>query len=177
MRPAVKRRLLTLAAAVSLVLCIATVALWVRSYFHWDGLQRTDKETLSSVLAFRGGMAVTLVRGQVNQLNRGWEFHSMVDWERMIERAPNKVELPGLSIAFRPRTKRPPYPNYRYLVFVVAYWLPFLLTAALPLIRLFVHFRQSSRGENRCPTCGYDLRATPDRCPECGAVLAGAAAR
>src|SRR5688500_13336017 len=38
MRPAVKRRLFTLAAAASLVLCVATVGLWVRSYWWRDGL-------------------------------------------------------------------------------------------------------------------------------------------
>jgi hypothetical protein len=53
------------------------------------------------------------------------------------------------------------------------YWLLTLTTAALPAGRLLAHLRRRRRAaRNTCATCGYDLRATPDRCPECGTIPA-----
>jgi hypothetical protein len=40
--------------------------------------------------------------------------------------------------------------------------LPFSLGAVLLVVRAHV-------APGVCPSCGYDLRATPERCPECGA--------
>jgi hypothetical protein len=53
------------------------------------------------------------------------------------------------------------------------YWHYFALFLFLPLIYIAmwiwaVRNRRSLHKKGFCPTCGYDLRATPTKCPECG---------
>ena len=42
MIPPVRRRMLNLLTLLSLLLCVAVCVLWVRSYWHWDGLYRAQ---------------------------------------------------------------------------------------------------------------------------------------
>lgn len=49
-------------------------------------------------------------------------------------------------------------------------WLLIILTLLLPL-RLAISLIRRTKNPHACPTCGYDLRATPDRCPECGSSV------
>jgi hypothetical protein len=50
-------------------------------------------------------------------------------------------------------------------------WLPLTCIITIGLLILWrIHTRipQSLQAQGHCPTCGYDLRMTPQRCPECG---------
>ncbi len=50
-------------------------------------------------------------------------------------------------------------------------WMVVLAIALIPASRVLLGLRAYRRGQaGRCASCGYDLRATPDRCPECGVV-------
>jgi hypothetical protein len=59
-------------------------------------------------------------------------------------------------------------PNWRLALMLIAFlicWLGDFLIHLPQNLR-----RRKWRQSGSCPTCGYDLRATPDRCPECGAI-------
>jgi hypothetical protein len=71
--------------------------------------------------------------------------------------------------------------NGRFFEFHFDYWLLLVIGSATRVARLAAALRRAARRHRAararghlCQSCGYDLRATPQRCPECGAAVAQA---
>ncbi len=58
---------------------------------------------------------------------------------------------------------------------VLPIWFLILIPLHLPAAAYAAHRgkirRQRKLKKNLCPTCNYDLRATPAQCPECGTTI------
>jgi hypothetical protein len=160
-----KRRLFTALSVLSLLLCIATLALWVRSYWQFDHT------------AWFSRMGV----GFTSNSMRG---HFQIGFYDFAEsRYPGFTYDSGSPRYYKLRSEDfflgfgvEIHPDGLFLA--SPHWFLALLFAILPALYLRALIR--SRRLHRislCPRCGYDLRATPNRCPECGAVPAAPAAR
>jgi len=182
MRPAVKRRLATLAVAVSLMLCVLTVGLWVRSYWVWDQLvctlrlqqqpkliKRTElNSNRGSLRLSRQSIGLWSRQPNLPPVGRSqWQLASTASY------GDSNAGITGFMCRID-RTEAFESGLPRNFAIVLPLWIPALAFGAFPVAlasrRLHSRIKKRARA---CAGCGYDLRATPERCPECGAAPAG----
>jgi hypothetical protein len=144
----------------SLILFLATVGLWVRSYYVMDRCGRLTGGTLLVLQSNRGRINVDY-----------WEeldFGPTADmpWTHRIEATH---ALTGSMFSVERTNRTAPGLWLRF-----PHWLPALLFAVAPAYWLLGPYRRQSKRQKLglCLNCGYDLRASPARCPECGSAAA-----
>jgi hypothetical protein len=177
------RILLNAATAGSLVLSVATLVLWVRSYGVSDEIQWRNAGGWRSLRSARGDVAVGLLVADWSGHPR--EFHGpryrreepMPAYNWLLEMNGNLDDtLAGLARAgFEWHERRSRRRGTLHAHAVVPFWAVAAVTAAMPAGWAAARWQRArrhraARSAGLCPGCGYDLRATPERCPECGAA-------
>ena len=149
-------------AGMSLVMCLATVGLWARSYWRADILVYGHPDGWNDhVISTRGQMAISRVHATYPR-PLGFSRHS---------NTPRRLTYNRWGFDWV-HEKRVPHwgenvTEWKRVVF--PHWCVVVLTAIAPGTLLpSVLRRLKYKHPGLCPSCGYDLRASPERCPECG---------
>jgi hypothetical protein len=186
------RHLFTLCSAIALVLCVAVCVLWVRSYHYMDAFGGSwlddDRRTQvkQAVVSSTGSIALRRLDTTFVAAARRWtdeesppqplEFNSVAH-----NPGPNSRWNFGSTgtllnrIGFGRYEGRTGFDDIVIVTRVtrVPHWALAALFAVPPAawsrsVARLLRARRRTRGH--CPTCGYDLRASPERCPECGTM-------
>ena len=189
-----KRRLLNLLTALSLLLCVPVGVMWVR------GQRSADWFHCTQTCEHEWRRETLVVGGDGFYVSHQWFFFDNPGHARRY--AAGLGATSGFSHETSPPQKNPYSRTFwnrlgfgmvpgalrsdgssdgacRYVFSHahVPYWFV-VVVSALPsclwLARAHARRVRARRARlGKCARCGYDLRATPDRCPECGAAPAG----
>ncbi len=173
-------------AVLSLVLCVATVGCWVRSYWcqeeipflakpnatcffgDWRGRLELTRQYVAPAMPSGWG-ATTSNYGSVGEFRQrgGVRGGASCDPHLVAPDAFYFGHTVKLGYAIISSTKI----DHGFDVWAVPFWLIALLLAVYPMFLAFRKRYAARRSiHGLCHSCGYDLRATPDRCPECGTI-------
>ena len=159
-----RRRLFTFCSVLSLLLCAATAVLWASSYRTFHGFRLPSAQTLT-IGSTSGNLTLSWYhpdpRFAIIFHNRAYSYHrffvGFFSSEWLDPNYSNWLKYPVGTIA--------------EWEFALHDWFLMLLFAVAPMLWAIDGARRRRRTiSGFCSTCGYDLRASPDRCPECGAV-------
>jgi hypothetical protein len=183
-----RSKVFVLTYAISLVLCVLTAALWVRSYSNGDLIRYIGAESeAGSTSCFLSSTTGRIQLSCYVELGRDDTFQVAATGSRL----PDGFSLRHWDSSAQPFT----LPNDRFMnrigfdararelplgsdySVVIPYYALTLTTLAVGVFA-YIRYRRlvRSRAVGRCAACGYDLRATPARCPECGKVTAASGA-
>ena len=189
--PLLLRRLLAIAAALSLALCAATIAMWVRSDWRQDGIRHvvvrpsTMLSRVDQLISSNGRLLAihntdTFADGRVfQQMEPG--LRKTAGWSAYAGQRPTASSIPDaqremFGVRYKATQTADPILLNRAAYLVVPYAVPGVAFAILPVAWLLAVVRRrrtaSRIAAGRCGSCGYDLRSTDGRCPECGTVTA-----
>lgn len=195
-------RLLTgVLVSVSAFGVVASLVLWGRSLLITDWIRLAPvprAEWAASLMpsvsssSGRGGVSLSLTLPMMRvtslEIDRRRQHAPQFTWESRRDWVMYPLQYRGtfakhrtvyrdLGFDVESYTNKTLHARYATVAVTFPYWFSTLTFAILPawwLARCFRR-RRLERIQGRCATCGYDLRATPDRCPECGSATPNAA--
>jgi len=173
-------------AAVSLLILVITVIIWIRSEFAYDEFFRlhVDPGTgnyLTPVVVWDDGRLQVLVRigrfgkpwlGQLPLRDRPWTHIPNNSYTNY----PHGAQHNGMSNVkwmwfYHPLLRDAVVQGTSEYWIIVRLWIIAALVSIAPCVWAWRTKREHGRVvQGFCRRCGYDLRATPDRCPECGTI-------
>ena len=148
-----KRRLFNILSALSLLVFVAMVVLWISSMWVVTGCGYWVGESYFDV----------------------WSAHGCMK----VEKPTVFTVLPLSGFYYIPANAFGNAFRWDYLGFdgnrqnlTIPDWFICSITAVLPCLwyRSYRRRRLAER-KGHCPNCGYDLRASKERCPECGTTI------
>jgi hypothetical protein len=172
------RRLFTLLSALSLVLCVATVVMWVRSYRVGDTYVWLPPSRVDALQSGHGRLWYFRAES-IDQVNYPLPLETFPKgyWAIRPPPPPQLRSKPNWQFVGFSYTEERPF-TLRLRTVAVPLWSLVAVLSAAPVAALMGIVRRRRRRRRAraglCRSCGYDLRATPGRCPECGTVTPAA---